>query len=261
MEKTKAMSIIETLTADSRAIESLTVIETVASILEEADKAADVATASAKLDEADAIVSAVNAKCVADTALGIADCETVNDAWEMYLATGAYFPYKVTAKTKKGVTTHSLIQGDKVIIRPETVFKAFKERHGVAMTGDAYMLSVTRFYWAFAVNKAGDYSVVPPTLNAKALEELKAEGKIPSGNSLENRMNLAAKAVNPTFTGKLYRKNLIAINDFLINGKVFKATIGNENKMLDALVRCMMLSVSGKDTELVARGKCFKADK
>ena len=118
MEKTKATSIIETLTADSRAIESLTVIETVASILEEADKAADVATASAKLEEADAIVSAVNAKCVADTALGIADCETVNAAWDMYLWTGAYYPYKVTAKTKKGVTTHSLIQGDKVIIRP-----------------------------------------------------------------------------------------------------------------------------------------------
>ncbi len=244
-------------------------IADVDALLKTVDGSESVSDAEKALEDAQKIVTDVNAREVANLILTIIDGADAVAAWKLFLSAGTYQPYKVTQKTTKGKTTHSCIQGDKTVVPFAIVFAAFKETHnGATMTADGWMTAIKRFYWKFAVNKAQDLGVAKLTLSESAHKELFPDGKIPSANKLEEEMNVTALALCPDFGGliegknlKLYRKNLIAINDYLVNGKVFKATIANENKCVDALIRCMILTYADQNTELVSRAKIYKADK
>lgn len=237
-------------------------INSVAELLKSADSAESVSDAEKALDEAQKIVADVNAREVANIILNVVSGVDSDAAWKLLLSTGTYQPYKITAKTTKGVTEHKCVRADRTVVPALIVFSAFKETHdGALMTAEGYMTAIRKFYWKFCVNKAQDLGVAKLTLSDAAVAELFPDGKIPSANKLEDEMNTAAKALFPTFEGKLYRKNLIAINDYLVNGKVFKATIANENKCIDALIRCLILTYEGANTELVSRGKIYRADK
>ena len=221
------------------------------------------------LEDAQKVVADVNAREVANIILNIIDGSDSVSAWKLFLSAGTYQPYKITQKTTKGKTTHSCIQGDKTVVPFAIVFAAFSETHsGASMTENGWMTAVKRFYWKFAVNKAQDLGVAKLALSESARKEMFEDGKIPSANKLEDEMNTAALALCHQFGElvdgkhlKLYRRNLVAINDYLVNGKVFKATIANENKCVDALIRCMILTYADQNTELVSRGKIFQADK
>nr|DAG29091.1 MAG TPA: hypothetical protein [Caudoviricetes sp.] len=238
-------------------------------LLKTADSSESVAEVEKALEDAQKIVDDVNSREIAVSILNIVSGADAESAWRLFLSDGTYQPFKVTKKTTKGKTTHSCIQGDMTVVPFAIVFTAFSETHsGATMTENGWMTAIKKFYWKFAVNKAQDLGVAKLALSESARKELFPDGKIPSANKLEDEMNVAALALCPQFSGlvdgktlKLYRRNLVAINDYLVNGKVFKATIANENKCVDALIRCMILTYAGQNTELVSRAKIYKADK
>ena len=208
--------------------------------------------------EVDAIVSGVkesldkiNAHMEAELALAILDNSDPNAAWEVYLSNGVYKPYKLTTKTVKGVTTRSIVTGDDVIVRPAALFDAYKEKHGVTMTTEGYMGKIIDFYWAFVSSKAADLDAAPLKLKEKYSD------RPASGNDLEKLMNAAAMGLYAGMSFKLYRKNLIALNDYVVKGTVLKAKIGGENKVVDALIRCMIMQKANRQIAMDVRGKCI----
>lgn len=256
----------DALMASSRLAANIADIDALIKIADSAESVAEVEKA---LEDAQKIVDDVNSREIAVSILSIVSGADAESAWRLFLSDGTYQPFKLTKKTTKGKTTHSCVQSDKTVVPFSVVFTAFSETHsGATMTASGWMTAVKKFYWRFAANKAQSLGVARLTLSESAQKELFPDGKIPSANKLEDEMNVAALALCPQFgslidgkTLKLYRKNLIAINDYLVNGKVFKATIANENKMVDALIRCMILTYAGQNTELVSRAKIYKADK
>ena len=244
-------------------------IADVDALLKTADSSESVSEVEKAIEDAEKIVLDVNSREVANIVLSIVSGADAESAWRLFLSDGTYQPFKLTKKTTKGKTTHSCIQSDKTVVPFSVVFTAFSETHsGATMTASGWMTAVKKFYWKFAVNKAQDLGVAKLALSESARKELFPDGKIPSANKLEDEMNVAALALCPQFgslvdgkTLKLYRQNLVAVNDYLVNGKIFKATVGNENKMIDALIRCMILTYAGQNTELVSRAKIYKADK
>lgn len=226
-------------------------IESVKSALTLADKAKSVAESDALISEAQESVARINAREEAKLALAILNESDVDIAWGVYLSHGIYTPWKITSQTKKGVTTHSVKQGDDLIVSPVKLFDAYKEKYNVAMVSEGYMTAIVDFYWAFVSSKVADLDAAPLNLKEKY-------GKRPaSGNDLEKLMNSAAQALYSALSFKLYRKNLIAINDYIVKGTVFKARIGGENKLIDALVRCMIMEKANRKITIDARGKCI----
>ena len=226
-------------------------IESVKSALTLADKAKSVAESDALLSEAQESVARINAREEAKLALDILNESDVDIAWGVYLSHGIYTPWKITSQTKKGVTTHSVKQGDDLIVSPVKLFDAYKEKYNVAMVSEGYMTAVVDFYWAFVSSKVADLDAAPLKLKEKY------SARPASGNDLEKLMNSAAQALYSALSFKLYRKNLIAINDYVVKGTVFKARIGGENKLIDALVRCMMVEKANRKITIDARGKCI----
>ena len=119
------------------------------------------------------------------------------------------------------------------------------------MVSEGYMTAVVDFYWAFVSSKVADLDAAPLKLKEKY------SARPASGNDLEKLMNTAAQALYSALSFKLYSKNLIAINDYIVKGTVFKARIGGENKLIDALVRCMMVEKANRKITIDARGKCI----
>lgn len=226
-------------------------LESVKAALTAADAATSVADVDSLLNDAQESVARINARSEAQLAMAIIGEPDVDTAWGVYLSHGIYTPLKITTTTKKGVTTHSVKQGDDLIVSPVKLFDAYKEKHGVSMVSEGYMTAVIDFYWAFCSSKVADLDAAPLKLKEKYA------ARPASGNDLEKLMNTAAQALYSAISFKLYRKNLVAINDYIVKGTVFKARIGGENKLIDALVRCMMVEKANRKIVIDARGKCI----
>lgn len=207
----------------------------------------------AALTAAQTVADAVNAKAEGVLALAILNESIPEVAWNLYLKNGTYTPCRIRRVTKKGVTTYTVEDAkDVALIRPVELFAAYKEKWSKLMTSDGYMTPIVQFYWAFVSNKAESLEAAPLKIKEKWSKHCA------SGNDCEKLMNEAAVALNPGMTFKLYRKNLIAINDYMVKGTVFKAKIGGETKLIDALIRCMMVQAADRKMVVEAKGACLE---
>ena len=247
MENTKKTAL--KLVLESNAL-NLT-LDSVRELLKTADSEKDAVKVDAIVTEVKESLEKINARAEAVLALAILDESDRDVAWSVYLSNGIYKPYKLTVRTVNGVTTRSIVTGDDLIVRPTVLFDAFKEKWGSLMVSEGYLSKVVDFYWAFASSKTADLGAAPLKLKEKWGE------RPASGNDLEKLMNETAKALYTGISFKLYRKNIIAINDYIVKGTVFRAKIGNENKLIDALVRCMMVEKANRAIVVEARGKCI----
>lgn len=226
-------------------------VDVVRELLATADTEKDAVKVDAIVSDVKESLDKINAHREAELAIAILSESESSAAWEVYLSSGTYKPYKLTTKTVKGVTTRSIVVGEDVIVRPTALFDAYKEKHGITMTSEGYMSRVIDFYWAFVSSKAGDLGAAPLKLKEKYSD------RPASGNDLEKLMNAAAQALYAGMSFKLYRKNLIALNDYVVKGTVFKAKIGGENKVVDALIRCMIMQKADRQIAMDVRGKCI----
>ncbi len=241
-----------TLTTLTKAVSSTATLADVKAKLDCANIALDKKTAEETVVDAQKLADVINDRTEAEIALQILAESEPESAWNVYLTIGTYIPLKIRKKTVKSVTTYIAEDSkEPVIVTPAMLFDAYNEKHNKLMIAKGYMSNVISFYWAFVSNKCADLEAAPLTLRKK----YKSHGA--SGNDCEKLMNEAATALHAGIDFKLYRKHLIAINDYITKGTVFKAKIGSESRIVDALIRAMMIQKLDKKIIVEAKGKCI----
>lgn len=249
MKNTEKKSALTILT---NAILSTTTITDAENAVKLANQATDKQTTEDSLSSAQTFIEAINDRTEAEIAMTILSETDPETAWNVYLEKGTFIPYKIRKETKKGVSAYVVETAKECkVVTPSMLFDAYKEKHNKLMTAEGYMSNVISFYWAFVSNKCNDLEAAPLTLK----EKYKSHGA--SGNDCEKLMCEAAKALYSGIEFKLYRKHLIAINDYITKGTVFKAKIGSESRIVDALIRAMMIQKLDKKIIVEAKGKCI----
>ena len=203
-EKKSALTIL------ANAILSTTLVTDAENAVKLANQATDKKIAEDSLSSAQTFIDAINARIEAEIAMTILVNSEPETAWNVYLEKGTFIPYKIRKETKKGVSAYVVETAKECqVVNPAMLFDAYNEKHKKTMTAEGYMSKVISFYWAFVSNKCTDLEAAPLTLK----EKYKAHGA--SVNDCEKLMNEAATALYTGIEFKLYRKHLIAINDYI----------------------------------------------